>query len=305
MFSSSTHKTKKSTLSFSKDEFNILDSYVIIEGRKYHNIDGLGYPLPCDESEASRLILLHYIFRLIFGGNFSSPISNLLSAGGMTILDIGCGPGAWVSENSNNYSKSTFIGLDIIPDNFPSEKDRLPNAAFIQCNVLDGIPFPVNTFDFIHQRCLLQAFTIKEWRSVIGEICRVLKRGGWIEFSEKDLKLINPGPIMKKISNAKSAANEINPYVIHKLKEFLKDTGKIENIKIVEKIAPVGSWGGKIGELIFKNTLSSLNGLCGKIAPILNIPMEDYNSLLNQLEEDVNKHQTSYRIVRIFGQKAF
>ncbi|CAG8483305.1 13556_t:CDS:2 [Ambispora leptoticha] len=304
MFSSSALKKKKNSPSLSKDDFNILDSYITIEGRKYHNIDGLGYPLPCDESEASRLIILHFIFRLIFGGNFSSPVSDLLSAGGMTVLDIGCGPGAWVSENCKNYPKSTFIGLDIISANFPSEK--FPNAAFIQCNVLDGIPFPANTFDFIHQRGLLRAFTSKDWRNVIDEICRVLKLGGRVEFLEKDLKFINMGPIMKTFSDAmfmESAENDINPYVIHKLDEFLKDTGKIENIETIEKIAPIGSWGGRLGELIFRNLFNSLNGLRGKLLPILDISIEKYDSLLNQLEEDVNKNHTSYRLVRIFGQK--
>ncbi len=55
---------------------------------------------------------------------------------------------------------------------FPKE-NKPQNAGFIECNILDGgLPFPSNTFDFVHQRLLYGAFTEKQWLQVIkGTVC--------------------------------------------------------------------------------------------------------------------------------------
>lgn len=80
-------------------------------------------------------------------------------------LFVRCGTGKWTIENAVEYPQSTFVGIDMSPI-FPTE-DRPQNAGFIECNVLYGLPFPSNTFDFIHQRLLHAAFTEEQWMKVI------------------------------------------------------------------------------------------------------------------------------------------
>jgi ubiquinone/menaquinone biosynthesis C-methylase UbiE len=91
-----------------------------------------------------------------------------------------CGSGIWLSELSSEYSNSNFIGIDI-NEIFPSEK--IPkNLRFFKHNILDGIPYDDNTFDFIHIRFMIKYFSETEWKTLIfPEIIRICKPGGWIE----------------------------------------------------------------------------------------------------------------------------
>lgn len=85
---------------------------------------------------------------------------------------------------------------------FPTE--NIPsNVFFIQANLLDGLQFPENFFDFIHQRCLFGAFTQEQWeRITVPELSRVLKPTGWIEFVETDIEFVSKGPATRSISDA-------------------------------------------------------------------------------------------------------
>ncbi|CAH1757938.1 5714_t:CDS:2 [Entrophospora sp. SA101] len=141
-----------------------------INGRRYHNDKNSKYFLPNDDEE----------------GNFSSPMNHLFEEGGVNALDIGCGPGAWVLNMSIDYPKSTFVGIDISPI-FPSEI-KPNNLTFLTCNLLDGLPFHDENFDYIHVRFLMTAFTEDEWKNkVIPELMRVIKRNGWVELMDGEV----------------------------------------------------------------------------------------------------------------------
>ena len=44
---------------------------------------------------------------------------------------------------------------------------------------------------------MIFAFTLKDWKFAIKEICRVCKVGGYIEFMEKDILFENEGNYTK------------------------------------------------------------------------------------------------------------
>ncbi|CAG8853328.1 14285_t:CDS:2, partial [Gigaspora margarita] len=48
-------------------------------------------------------------------------------------------------------------------------------------NVLEGIPFEDNTFDFVFQRYLVFGYPKEKWPFIMNEIVRVLKLGGFLE----------------------------------------------------------------------------------------------------------------------------
>ncbi|CAG8523420.1 10698_t:CDS:2, partial [Ambispora leptoticha] len=186
----------KNSTSFFK---NTIELFQLIDGRKYQNGNKPVYLLPMDNIEAERLNKLHNIVRYIFKGDFSSPLKESMKSGGIKTLDIGCGSGSWIVDLSTENTLSTFIGIDMVPI-FP--KNCPPNSAFLQCNVLHGIPFPDNTFDFVHQQGLRLAFTRKNWKTTIDDILRVTKPGGWVEFCEIDSYVRSTGSNMKKLTNA-------------------------------------------------------------------------------------------------------
>lgn len=61
---------------------------------------------------------------------------------------------------------------------------RPENVNFEIYNVLSGLPYPDNTFDFVNMRFMLSAFAVSDWPVVLKETYRVLKPGGVIELME-------------------------------------------------------------------------------------------------------------------------
>ena len=102
---------------------------------------------------------------------------------------------------AESYPKSTFTGVDFAPI-YPQEK-KPENAKFLQANILDGLPFLDDTFDFVNMRLLVTAFSSKEWdEKVIPELVRVTRQGGWVEFMESDIQYLNEGPTTQRLTNA-------------------------------------------------------------------------------------------------------
>jgi len=102
---------------------------------------------------------------------------------------------------AESYPKATFTGVDFAPI-FPQEK-KPENAKFLQANILDGLPFLDDTFDFVHMRLLVTAFSAKEWtEKVIPELVRITRQGGWVEFMESDVQYYNEGPTTQRLTNA-------------------------------------------------------------------------------------------------------
>ena len=97
-----------------------------------------------------------------------------------------------------DFPLSSFVGVDISPL-FPEE--RPPNAAFIKCDVHDGLPFPDNSFDFVWQAFLIVCIDWQAWREkVMKELIRVTKPGGYIEIMDMDAMVMNPGEIGRKLN---------------------------------------------------------------------------------------------------------
>jgi ubiquinone/menaquinone biosynthesis C-methylase UbiE len=72
------------------------------------------------------------------------------------------------------------------------------NCTFIKHNILEGLPFQDNHFDFVFQRFLMGGLTRNNWTFVLKEIEKVTKPGGWIELVEFSFTPENYGPNLKK-----------------------------------------------------------------------------------------------------------
>ena len=100
---------------------------------------------------------------------------------------------------ASDYPLSTFVGIDIAPLFYD---DGPANTAFFQCNILDGLPFPDNTFDFVRQGFLVICIDWHAWKDkVVKELIRVTKPGGYIELMELDYPFFQPGVIAQKFND--------------------------------------------------------------------------------------------------------
>ncbi|RIA93888.1 S-adenosyl-L-methionine-dependent methyltransferase [Glomus cerebriforme] len=299
-----THQYNYGSRTSELDDFeDILDHYKYISGRRFHNTTSK-YSLPNDKNEVDRLELSHDLFKYAFGGNYSSPIQNKLEDG-IAVLDIGCGTGKWIIDNAMDYPKSTFIGIDMSPI-FPKE-NKPQNAGFIECDVLYGLPFPSNTFDFVHQRLLCTAFSEKQWITVIKEIMRVLKPSGYVEFMESDpLKFHNSGPctreIMKKVKQFYKS-QDICMNVPSKLKGFMESIGDLSEVKVENRVLPVGKWNGTFGELMFEYIRMSIESYSIIITRKFKYTNQESLELLDCFAQEIEGYSSSLSYTRFYAQK--
>ena len=101
---------------------------------------------------------------------------------------------------ASDYSASVFVGIDVVPV-FP--EDHPPNSIFLKCNIMDGLPFPDNTFDFVRQGFVVISINWQAWKEkVVKELIRITKPGGYIEIMDVYREPINPGIISRKIDTS-------------------------------------------------------------------------------------------------------
>ncbi|RIA91283.1 S-adenosyl-L-methionine-dependent methyltransferase [Glomus cerebriforme] len=290
------------------DEF-ILDTFRFIGGRRYHNVTNSKYFLPNDLTELDRLEKQHYLFRHIWQGNFSAPIREKLQQkeNHACVLDVGCGPGTWVTDMAFEYPSAIFIGVDISPI-FPSDQKKPENATFLQ-NMLDGLPFEDNTFDFVYQRSLASAISEDQWKNdVIHELYRVTKPGGWIELMEPEIFSPKKGeaPNYHKFSRALIdflAALGINGFISSQLENILKGTKLFKNIQREEHSTPIGQWGGRLGELMCDDIIECGEACKPALSQFMGISHEEFDFMLENLRMEINKGQFYSKTYRFYAQK--
>ena len=74
------------------------------------------------------------------------------------ILEVGCGPGVFLSVLGNMYPQHTITGIDISDDRIAQADAKLldiKNAEAIQADIYN-LPFADNSFDFIYSRFLYE-----------------------------------------------------------------------------------------------------------------------------------------------------
>jgi ubiquinone/menaquinone biosynthesis C-methylase UbiE len=237
---------------------------VVVTGGRLRRA-GVPYPMPADLEEINRLDFQHYLLRHVFQGNYAAPIRNPAS-----ILDVGTGTGRWAYEMAQLFPRAKVVGVDVTPP--PSDAPAPPGAAnvrpanysFVAANVLEGLPFPEASFDFVHMRLLYSAIPHDRWPFVIGELARVTRPGGWIESVESAVAL-QPGPVLAHLStiiNTMIARRGIDPQDGARVGEMLRQAG-LAQVETRRVDIPLGSYGGRIGNLLATDLLSGIGAFGG------------------------------------------
>ena len=261
------------------------------------------YVLPSDDKEINRLDFQHYMLRYSLRGNFAAPIQTPMS-----ILDVGSGTGRWASEMARLFPNANVIGADIAAPNpdavQPDEAGRPDNFAFIQGNVLEGLPFPDGAFDFTHMRLLLFAIPETRWPDVVRELVRITRPGGWIEMVETGPQQ-NGGPAMDQIVQWVTQASlrrGINPLLGPHIGDFLRGAG-VANVVTRDIALPVGAYGGRIGRLAETDVMGVLAGVKGLVAAQGIASPEDFERAAQTARVDLNHYQCTLPFYIAYGQR--
>nr|CAG8457233.1 9944_t:CDS:2 [Entrophospora candida] len=279
------------------------DDFKIIDGRKFINVEESCAFLPVDHRSMSIMEKFEVISQHIWNGKFSSPVKETLDNGGAFVIDVGCGPATWLMFMAEEFPKSSFVGIDIAIDLKDSKKELPTNIAMIKHNILDGLPFPDNTFDFVHQKHMLTALKIDQWPFVIDELIRITKPGGWIEFVEYEYLPYSFGPLGKKILAGYVKLCQSHDIIdgIHEfIGEKLTTSDEIIEISHRTKNFPLGGI-GIAGEMYRKSIIDSIETIRPYLSSIIGISLEEYDEMIKQFVLECIKYKSYLKITRIYG----
>ncbi|GHO41898.1 class I SAM-dependent methyltransferase [Ktedonospora formicarum] len=257
--------------------------------------------LPKDLREVNRLDFQHYFMRQALNSNYLAPIQRPTG-----ILDIGCGTGRWMAEMAQKFPQASVTSTDVTPISLTNSSIPFSsNCHFQQNNVLDGLPFLPNTFDFSHLRFLSFALPLQTWPSVVQELIRVTRPGGWVELVEPDLTLRNPGPETVRLLQLVGHSCEtrgLDVTIGKKLSSFLQNAG-LTNV-IERKISiPMGSWGGRIGSMLAINYDEAAVVLKPLVTAITKVPPEEYDFIVEAWQRENNMYHTTCDFYVAYGQR--
>lgn len=259
---------------------------VKVGGRDY--VENSPYVLPKDEQEIDRLDLQHYVYRYMIRNNYLAPIKNP-----GRVLDVGCGTGRWAIEIAKSFPAADIVGLDILKPTLDATQ-RPRNVLFLQRDVLKGLPFTEQTFDYTHMRFLVGALPISDFQNVVNEMSRVIKPDGWVELVEPGT-LNNAGIGLQTLWNwlmELGSRRNIDFGGKKRLDGFLREAGLI-NIAYKEVTFPLGDYAGQVGHLAAKNVLMLVEAVRSPIIALKIATAADYDMMLSRAKAEMAAHNGS------------
>ncbi len=256
------------------------------------------YLFPRHPSEIDRLDVQHYAMREALGANYLAPIDPP-----RTVLDAGCGTGQWGFEMCGEFPDAHVAGFDLVP----GKPARPSGYSFVKGNLLAGLPFGDDRFDFVHQRFLVAGLPLPSWPAVAMELVRTARPGGWVELVEARLVLEPAGPATDRLLRlamgmAASLGLDTGRVVADSLDGYLRGAG-LERVARRELALPIGDWGGRVGVLMATDIRAGFTRACEVLHATSRLPLEEGMDLVQRLSEEFERHRTTITSVVSFGRK--
>ena len=261
-------------------------------GGRQH-LAAMPYPLPKDMDEINRLDFQHFLLRTGLRGNYAAPLQQPTD-----ILDVGCGSGRWAMEMAALFPDARVIGLDLVPP--PEDANPLgegldarpENYLFTAGNILEGLPYPDASFDFVHQRLLITAIPRDRWPGVIQELARVTRPGGWIELAECGQEQ-DGGPGYSGLwqSWIDFLAKRNIDFTIGKRTGQMLAEGGLANVQQRALNFPMGDWGGRIGRASATDCLAVGKALRAGVLAQNVMSADQYDALYARAQREFAQRQ--------------
>jgi ubiquinone/menaquinone biosynthesis C-methylase UbiE len=258
------------------------------------------YVLPSDDQEINRLDFQHYMLRYALRGNYAAPLNHPA-----TILDVGSGTGRWAYEMAALFPETRIVGTDLVhPKPDASGPLPPPNYTFAQGNVLEGLPFPDDSFDFVHMRLLLFAISADKWPTVARELLRVTRPGGWVESIETGPQQ-HGGPAMDTLVGWITEASRrrgVDPLLGPQVASFFANAG-LTGIVTRAISLPVGRAGGRLGNMAAADVFGVVAGVKPLVSGLGITDAQSYDSMFETARADLDRYHCTLPFYIAYGQK--
>ncbi len=263
------------------------------------------YMLPKDDAELNRLDFQHYMLRFAMHGLYAPPLNHPRD-----VLDVGCGTGLWAMEMARLFPETRVVAVDLVapPSDAPGASGaplRPQNYSFVEGNVLQGLPFAADSFDFIHQRALLGAIPEAAWPGVASELARVTRPGGWVQLIEPaPAPLGGPGMIaLAQWTQQASMRRGINTAIGAQVGEFLRQAG-LHEIHCRKIDIPMGGRVGRLGVMAETNYFSLFSSTRNFIIAMGVTDAASYDAALAQARTELDQGWYISPYYLAYGRKA-
>ncbi|KAI9226527.1 MAG: S-adenosyl-L-methionine-dependent methyltransferase [Piptocephalis tieghemiana] len=271
------------------------------------------YILPHDPTEMHRSDLMHKLLFESCGAHYLAPLDMFPRR----ILDVGCGTGQWVRDVGHSFPDSQVYGMDMISDGFRMEFGTPawpPNATLCLGDVIRGLAFPDNSFDFIHQR-YLWSIPSESWPWVLQELFRMVQPGGWCEVGEGDARILlnfasstSACHVLSKWTQSLFSLRGIDMDDATRIGGWMRQVGFV-NVQRRDIRLPMGRWAGSVGEAVWGAHRALLEGCRAwekalGAAPIHTLSEEMWNGWLGLFDQEMaTEKDIGLRTIIFFGRK--
>jgi ubiquinone/menaquinone biosynthesis C-methylase UbiE len=111
---------------------------------------------------------------------------------GVSLLDVGCGPGTITADLARRVAPGEVVGLDRDPGVLAEAAAAAPGVRFVAGDVY-ALPFPDGAFDVVHAHQVLQHLT--DPVSALREMGRVCRPDGIVAVRDVDMSTMTWFPV--------------------------------------------------------------------------------------------------------------
>ncbi len=256
------------------------------------------YLFPREAAEMDRLDIQHYGLREALKGNYQAPIR-----APARVLDVGCGTGQWGWDLCQEFPDCCVVGFDVAT----GKPGGPANYRFVRGNLLQGLPFADDSFDFVHQRLLVPGVPLKQWGDVVGELARVACRGGWVELVEADWAIESGGPASERATEVvgrlgRSLGLDTTGLVFRSLDRRLERAGLVDADRRVVDV-PLGEWGGRAGSLMASDYRAAAIRVGPAVQARFGIGPDEWHGLIRDAGREWEERKSSCAFAVAFGRK--
>ncbi len=248
-------------------------------------------------SEIGQRDFQHFLLKRILKGNYLAPVPENAAS----IIDVGAGSGYWAREMARAFPQAQVIGIDQAAS---AQLSQPGNYLFEQANVIKGLPYGHESFDFVHMRAMGLAIPAFHWSRVLRELARVSRPGGWIELVEASMTIFPAGEITRSWMDQIKKATEIFgidlELTIPRLPAMLKEAG-LRVVRMFHVDIPLGAWAGRLGIMGEAN----MRAIWRQLQPRHSAaePEQQAEDIWTRLIVEWNNRQSKQRFLVVCGQK--